>query len=111
MRRRLLIGSTPQHLAVEVVIGLREEAGADASVGSNANPAAMAAEWPRDRRDDADLAYAVGEGEALCRLAGRAGGKFHQPRGNAAGGTPGVQARKNLVHRHDRLRLPGDRKS
>ncbi len=58
------VSASAPHDSVEVVVGLREEAGADLSVGREADAAALAAEGLRDGRDDADFSYAVVEGVA-----------------------------------------------
>jgi len=66
------------HQAIQVVFGLREEAGTDLSVRGEANAGAGAAEGLRDRRDDADLSPAVREGIATGSLAGLVWGQFDE---------------------------------
>ena len=65
-----VVGVAGDHVSVEVVVELREEASADLAVGGQANAGAGSAEWVGDGRDDADLADAVREGEAACGVAG-----------------------------------------
>ena len=102
IRSKFFIGSTAPHLAVEVVVGMREEACAEGAVGGDSQAAAMAAEGAGDGSDDADLADAVGEGEPAGGLAGCARRQFAQ-----AGGAPCVEAGDDLVHWDHGLGPPG----
>src|SRR5450755_2896891 len=88
IRGQLFLGSAAAHLAVEVVVGLREETGAESAVRRDADAAAVAAEGMRDRCDDADLADAVGEGVAPGGLAGGTRWQLDQACRDAAGRTP-----------------------
>ena len=74
VRHKLLIGLAAQHFSSQVVVGLREEAGADFAVGGEADAAAVAAEGPGDGGDNADFAAPIGEGVAARGLAGRVRG-------------------------------------
>ncbi len=58
------------HAGVEIVLGLREEAGADFAVGGEADPAAGAAEGVGDGSYDAEFGWVVGEGVATGCFAG-----------------------------------------
>jgi hypothetical protein len=107
IRCEVLVGSAAAHLAVEVVIGVGEKAGAEAAVGGNANAAAMAAEGMRDGCDNADLADSVAESVAFGGLAEGVGGEFDEACGCGAGGTPGVEACKDLVQGDYGFGCPG----
>src|ERR1700688_4770565 len=93
------VASAPVQDSVEVVIALREEAGADLAVGGEADAAAVSAEGVRDRGDDADLSQAVVEAVAAGGLAWRVGGEV-------ARGTVRVEAGDDLVRGDDGLGLP-----
>src|SRR5580704_8676969 len=60
------IGGAALHLSIEIVIPYGEQAGADFSIGGDADPAAVPAEWVRNRGDDADFADAIVEAVAAC---------------------------------------------
>ncbi len=62
------VGGAGAHAAVEVVLDLGEQAGADFAVGGEADAAAGSAEGLGDGGDDADFAGAVGRS--------RSGGRF-----------------------------------
>ena len=66
---KFLIARAAEHVAVEVVVGLRKEAGADFAVGGEADTAACAAEGLRYRGNDADFALAVGKAVTASGLA------------------------------------------
>src|SRR5579862_3504 len=66
---QFVVGSPAAHLAVEVMVPNRKQAGADFAVGCNANAAAMSAERMRHRRDDSNFPNAVFETVAPRGLA------------------------------------------
>src|SRR5882757_5198724 len=70
----VIVRTTAVEHAVEIVVGLGKEAGADLAVRGEPDAAAGAAEGAGDRRNDADLTDTVVEGEALRRFAGRIAG-------------------------------------
>ena len=109
IRGQVLVGSTAQHFAVEVVVGLREETGAERAVGGDADAAAVAAKRVGDRSDNADFAHAIAEGVAPGGLAGGVRGERDDAGGDRTGGPPGVEAGEDLVHADDDLRCPGGR--
>ena len=68
------IGGAALHAAKEIMVGLREKAGANFSIRGEANTAAMPAEGTADRRDNADFTAAIGKGVTAGGLAG--GGRW-----------------------------------
>ena len=67
------VGLPGAHAAVEIVLDLGEEAGADFAVGSEPDATARTAECLADGGNDADFAYAVREGVAAGGFAGLPG--------------------------------------
>src|SRR5260370_38456081 len=91
--RQLLVASAAAHLAMQIVVPHREQAGADLSVAGDAYSATLSAERMRDGRDDADLADAVVEAVAAGGVRRPAGG-LHDPRRNGQP-RPGFPGRDN----------------
>ncbi len=75
---QLRVGFAGAHVAVEVVLHLGEEAGADLAVGGEPDAAACSAEWLGDGGNDADFALAIGEAEAAGGLRGIAWGELDE---------------------------------
>src|SRR5439155_1023426 len=63
-----VIRSPAAQQRLQIRLGEAEQAGADFAVGGQAQPIAMAAKRFADRRDNADLATAIGEGPAFRRF-------------------------------------------
>ena len=75
---QFLVAGPCAEAAVEVVLHLREQAGANLAVRGEAHPAACAAKGLADRRDDSDFTHAVSKGVATGCLAGLARRKFDE---------------------------------
>src|SRR5438552_12312253 len=95
-----LIRSTAAQQRFQVLLGEAEQAGADFAVGGQAKAIAMAAKRLAHRRDDADLAAAIGERPAFRRFreVRRADGAQIETR---------LQPLQNFAARHDEFLLPG----
>jgi len=65
-----VVGVAGDHVSVEVVVELREEASADLAVGGQANTGTGSTERVGDGRDNADLTDAIGKREAARGVAG-----------------------------------------
>src|SRR6185312_4220047 len=83
---------------VQVVVPHRKQAGANFSVGGNADAAAMPAKWMRDGRDNPNLADSIVKAIAPRRFAAFMG-NFHQRPVFA-------HAADNFFQRHDGIRGP-----
>src|SRR5215475_11404381 len=73
----LLIGCTPLHLRVQVMVPDGEQACADLAVGGNADAAAVSAKGVGHWRNDADLPNTIVEAVAACGLGARVR-NFHE---------------------------------
>src|SRR5271170_5979458 len=74
----IFIRSAASQHAIEIMIEVREEAGADFAVGGEADTAAGSAEGLRYGGDDANLSHPVIEGIAAGGFARVVGGQIHQ---------------------------------